>query len=279
MIEISKQLDEYQVEYQVLQEEIQSVQPKVDAFNKLELDNRILNDQIKQLESQNKSLSTQLENSLINVQRLEKLRTSQQCTLNKLEMQMRGMDVAVSTLALFIENLIDTKDIDVPGDVRRILSQYSFVEKEEKSKNFMNLFKSNKVINPNKLMVKSLSTGGISLPNDTIMRTYSLNTTPVNDNNNQLNSPITIFSENDWNQTNVENGYRDVTLPLDKKANVPTKASPTLSIDSGIVTPLSPKESNHPLSNCGVSFTYNGTRELKNIRTLKNFPSKNLNTE
>lgn len=312
------------MEYQVLQEEIQSVQPKDDAINKLENENRILMNRLQQLETQNKSVSSQLEHALLNVQRLEKLRATQQGTINKLELHSRGMDVTVSTLALFVNNLIESKiDVEIPGEVRRILSQYTFFEhttdsygkKEDKSKNLMNIFKRTdtsppKTCNPDKLMIKSLSTGIItSNNNDNVMRTYSLNAN-YNDkhhNNNFFsNSHMNILNEkmksDDWKNRNsnvqvddvtsgtcsssmLENGFtreidnkkllmdNNVSLPLkENRIDIPTKSSPTLSIDSGIVTPSSPKDTNnHPLSNCDIEFIYNGTRELKNIRKLKHF--------
>lgn len=315
-MDISKQLYEYQVEYLVLQEEIQSVQPKVDALNKLESENKALTLQNKELEAQNKSLSTQLEQAHLNLQKLEKLRASQQSAINKLETSSRGMDVTVSTLASFISNLVDGKiDVEIPGDVRRILSQFSFVEnnkaEQQKNKNFMNMFKKHetsppRVINPNKLMVKSLSTGRITLNNDNIIRTNSLNSKASIDNYDKhhnthifsnLQNNMDILSEtfengNSWNNNanisiqveNLENGFhelnkKNVSLPLEKSKNFATKPSPTLSTDSGIETPISPKDPDiHPLSNCDVSFTYSGTRELKNIRTLKHF-SRNSSPE
>lgn len=273
---------------------MQSVQPQVDALHKIELHNKALEEQNKQFEAQNKSLSSQLEKTLISVQKYEKMRTAQQSTINKLEMHARGMDVTISTLASFINNLIEEKhDLEIPGDVQRILTQYSHIE-NNKSKNFMNLFKKHetsppKIINPNKLMVKSLSTGKISLNNDIILRTNNGHADKYFEENNQKNnnffsnSHMDILKEKlnpDWSNGNVaikvdgviENSINNVALALNADKEFSTKPSPTLSIDSGIETPLSPRTSeNHPLSNCGVAFTYNGTRELKNIRTLKNF--------
>lgn len=100
--DITKQLDEYKVEYQVLQEEMVSVQPQVEAIHKLEAQNKILTER-------NKTLMGQLDLSVANVQRLEKTRVLQQAQLNRLEMQSRGLDVTIAALGNFINNLIEEK--------------------------------------------------------------------------------------------------------------------------------------------------------------------------
>lgn len=100
--DITKQLNEYKVEYQVLQEEMQSVQPQVETLHKLETQNKTLTEQ-------NKNLMTQLEIAIGNVQRLEKIRVLQQSQLNKLEMHSRGQEVTIVTLGSFIETLVSTK--------------------------------------------------------------------------------------------------------------------------------------------------------------------------
>ena len=56
-MEMAKQLNEYRVEYQVLQEEMLSVKPQIENMEKLELLN-------KQLTNQNAHLNEQLEVSV-----------------------------------------------------------------------------------------------------------------------------------------------------------------------------------------------------------------------
>ncbi|KAF5296315.1 hypothetical protein FQA39_LY12532 [Lamprigera yunnana] len=294
--DITKQLNEYQVEYQVLQEELASVQPQVEALRKME-------GQIKTLTEQNKALMAQLELTLSNVQRLEKNRTVQQATVNRLEMQNRGLEVTILTLGGFIDSVIDQKiDIDIPDDVRRILSQITYSERHKNElknpqNNLLKMFK-----NPqDKQMVKSLSTGKINVGNlkdgSSISRSNSLtaHSEPPFKSTNKL-SPffsnshnqiiqhklhsqpkidITIQDSDDFSNTSTSNcisinknfsetDEERVSLPLrDDKLNFNNKTSPTNSIDSGVGTPSSPKDVvPHPLSNCDVQFTFNGTREL-----------------
>lgn len=95
--DFNKQLNEYQVEYYVLQEEMASVQPQVDNLHKLEVQNKTLTEQ-------NKALMAQLELALSNVQRLEKNRTLQQASINRMEMHSRGLEVP--TKRIFANNLL-----------------------------------------------------------------------------------------------------------------------------------------------------------------------------
>lgn len=306
-------MNEYKVEYQVLQEEMCSVQPQVEAFHKLEAQNKTLTEQ-------NKKLMTQLELAMGNVQRLEKIRILQQSQVNKLEMHSRAQDVTIITLGSFVDSLVEKKiDIEIPDDVRRILSQIQITErrKSEAKPQQNNLMRMLQKSTPdsgntdNKQMVKSLSTGRINLPqhlcDQNAFRTNSLNTQAAAEifkNKLQKQSPNTsaekiskFFSSSHNNilqqklnaQNNVLNSKIDIKIqefePESKTKNSKEdkvvkpvyeheKVSPTNSIDSGVGTPSSPKSlsliDNHPLSNCDVNFTYNGSRELKNMTNIKN---------
>ena len=121
-MEIGKQLNEYRVEYQVLQEEMLSVKPQIENMEKLEMLN-------KQLTQQNANLTSQLEIALNNLQRVENTRVIQQSSIHKLESQNRSLEVTVATLGAFIQQIIDTRtNIDIPGDVRRIVAQLGVAE-------------------------------------------------------------------------------------------------------------------------------------------------------
>ncbi|KAK2579515.1 hypothetical protein KPH14_010819 [Odynerus spinipes] len=69
-----------------------------------------------------------------NLQRLETARSMQQSVVNKLESQNRSLEVTVTTLGAFIQHLAETRDdIDLPGEVRRIVAQLSVAEKRRNS--------------------------------------------------------------------------------------------------------------------------------------------------
>ncbi|XP_060532714.1 TBC1 domain family member 1 isoform X2 [Cylas formicarius] len=292
--DINKQLDEYKVEYQVLQEEMSAVQPQVEALSKLEAQNKTLTDQ-------NKTLMAQLDMALANVQRLEKTRLLQQARLNRSEMQSRGLEVTVATLANFIGTLIDQKvDVEIPDDVRSIMSKISINEKQKQQEgsqnNLLKMFQQHdNAMSPDRLMVKSLSTGRIALSTNldqSMPRSNSLNANAQNalpaglkreEKKSQFfsSSHSNILEQQRLNnsQSNLPNSRIDIKIQEyennRKNSDVvadDSKVSPTHSVDSGVGTPSSPKTlNNHPLSNCDVNFTYNGTRELKNIKCLKNY--------
>ncbi|VEN42372.1 unnamed protein product [Callosobruchus maculatus] len=313
--DISKQLNEYKVEYQVLHEEMTSVQPQMEALHKLEVQNRTITDQ-------NKSLLNQLESSLANVQRLEKTRVLQQSQLNRLEMQNRALNVTIATLGNFVNELVEQKlDIEIPDDVRRILSQISLTERRQselklQQNNLLKMFQ--RPENSEKIMVKSLSTGKIDIPERKEFRANSLKTQTIVEPNlktQQEKSPTTsteriskFFSSSHntilqqrlncqnsiYNNAkiditvqevddNMRNSEKSNSLPLAGKSESKTdsnKNSPTNSVDSGLSTPSSPRLAEpHPLSNCDVTFTYNGTRELKNIKSITRNASQDITTK
>ncbi|EFA05559.2 TBC1 domain family member 1 isoform X2 [Tribolium castaneum] len=269
--DISKQLNEYKVEYQVLQEEMTSVQPQVEALHKLESQNKTLTEQ-------NKALMAQLELALSNVQRLEKTRTLQQAQLNKLEMHSRALDVTIATLGNFLNTLIEQKvEIEIPDDVRRILNQISYSEKRKSElkpqNNLMKMFQKSE---NDKALVKSLSTGKIMLPvtlDQNILRSNSLEKSPQKTSqffSSSHNHILQQFNNNNKIDIKVQECdlNKSISLPLDSYHE---KVSPCNSVDSGVGTPSSPKPGDHhPLSNCDVNFTFHGTRELKNIKSIRN---------
>lgn len=294
--DLSKQLNEYTVEYQVLQEEMLSVQSQEENLHKLESENKTLREQ-------NKALITQLELALSNVQRLEKTRAMQQSAINKLEVQSRSLDVTIATLANFIHELIENKvNVEIPGEVRRIISQFNFSERmqEEKKHNFMNIFKKSDPkpqVHPNKFMVKSLSTGKIGvggLNDQNMIRSNSLNPNELkhknsffsNSHNHILQQKLLnknsfmnmskidikiqdfIDEEDQSSEPECSSNGNEISFKEKQDCN---KGSPTSSIDSGVCTPVSPKDEPHPLCNRDVNCTY-GTRELKTIKSLKNMP-------
>lgn len=264
--DISKQLNEYKVEYQVIQEEMISVQPQMEALQRFETENKTLREQ-------NKALTAQLEIALSNVQRLEKTRTIQQSNINKLEMQSRTYEVTIATLGSFINSLMERKlDVEIPGDVRRIISQITISERRRSS-----------ILNRNSpekqaAMVKSLSTGRITVAPSSgeVLRSNSLNTAAGGNQQQQKVSQFfsnthTSILQKQLSQQNLlltNNAKIDIKIQDFETPSQDEKSSPTHSVDSGVGTPSSPKDV-HPLSNCGdVNFMFNGTRELKTIKTV-----------
>ena len=61
---------------------------------------------------------------------METTRTLHQTSVHRLESQNRSLEVTITTMGSFIQQLIDSRtDIEIPGDVRRIVAQLSLSEK------------------------------------------------------------------------------------------------------------------------------------------------------
>lgn len=95
---------------------------------------------------------------MANLHRMETTRTHHQSTVHRLESQNRSLEVTICTLGSFIQQLIDSDtDIEIPGDVRRIVAQLSLAEKR---RNNLRSFPSRIPEDNNKYdMKKSNSTG------------------------------------------------------------------------------------------------------------------------
>ncbi|KAF3421065.1 hypothetical protein E2986_11841 [Frieseomelitta varia] len=150
--EITKQLNEYRVEYQVLQEEMMSVKPQIESLEKFKILNKQLTQEVAQL-------NEQLEITMSNLHRLETGRSVQQSTLLKLESHNRSLEVTVATLGAFIQQLSETRpDIEFPGEIRRIIAQLSLAEKRRSTTG--RSFPLKVIEDNNKMgMIKSNSTG------------------------------------------------------------------------------------------------------------------------
>lgn len=74
--------------------------------------------------------------ALSNLHRLETTRSLHQSSVHRLESQNRGLEVTVATLGTFIQQLVDSRtDIEIPGDVRRIVAQLGVAEKRRPNNN------------------------------------------------------------------------------------------------------------------------------------------------
>ncbi|XP_039283914.1 TBC1 domain family member 1 isoform X3 [Nilaparvata lugens] len=123
--DVSKKLFEYGVEYHVLQEEMSTPRPEIRKLEQMEVNN-------KSLMRQNRQLVEQLEIAKANTQRLETTRTSHMMTINKLESQVRSLEVTVSTLGSFIQNISYTNpNIEMPSEIVRIITQLNNSERRK----------------------------------------------------------------------------------------------------------------------------------------------------
>ncbi|KAI5734410.1 hypothetical protein M8J77_006140 [Diaphorina citri] len=125
ILDVSKQLLEYGVEYHVLQEQMSLPKPEQKTIRQLEAMN-------KALLQQNRALHQQLEMATSNVQRLEQNRSTQMAHMNRLETELRSQEVTITTLGNYINNLAYEKtDTVLPNDILRILSQINVLQRRK----------------------------------------------------------------------------------------------------------------------------------------------------
>ncbi|XP_038119584.1 TBC1 domain family member 1 isoform X2 [Culex quinquefasciatus] len=108
--DFSRQLIEYQVEYNVLKEEMTSQNHHLENFNRVK--------------EENQQLETQLQFAQSSLAQLEKTRQAQQNQIQNLQTQVQTLENTVHTLVRFVEHSTESKpDYVLPNEVCRILQQ------------------------------------------------------------------------------------------------------------------------------------------------------------
>ncbi|XP_019890540.2 TBC1 domain family member 4 isoform X1 [Musca domestica] len=118
-LDINKQLMEYNVEYNVLQEEITSTNHHLEMLN--------------QEKSRNSHLEQQLQFAQSSIVQLEKTRSSQQSQITNLQSQVQTLELTIQTLGRYVSHLAERNiDLEIPQEVRRILQQLDDLEKQQR---------------------------------------------------------------------------------------------------------------------------------------------------
>lgn len=211
------------------------------------------------------------------------LKSQLQLYQSKVEPEVKSLEERVITLSKFISTQVELKsDCDFPPEIRRIMQQIEQKENQKRveipyTKKTNSLVKS-KSMNSH-LVDKRLE---LNLPLRSVDENQEVVELHNNNNTNKYSKPI-IKTDEDSRSSK----YSNISLKIDDK--------PSTDSDSGISTPQTPldikqdhktdsKISNgnhlsHPLSNCDVSFTYNGTTKLKTIRPLRANLSRTISTD
>ncbi|XP_073833474.1 PTB_TBC1D1_like and TBC domain-containing protein plx isoform X2 [Musca autumnalis] len=118
-LDINKQLMEYNVEYNVLQEEITSTNHHLEMLN--------------QEKSRNQHLEQQLQFAQSSIVQLEKTRSSQQSQITNLQSQVQSLELTIQTLGRYVSHLAERNiDLEIPQEVRRVLQQLDDLEKQRR---------------------------------------------------------------------------------------------------------------------------------------------------
>lgn len=248
------------------------------------------------------------------IAQLEKTRSSQQSQIQSLQMQVQSLETAVETLGQFMLQLTQKdNDLDMPDDVRRIIQQIGNLDAQRKRPIFMerkigksmsmnanlgfplkvleelenidnsnrskSAFFENTYMQLRKQGIRNRS-NHIEPKSETIRDENhpptldehiksSEETSNLNNNNHNGNSPAVI----DFVRMNRQNDGLDsgIATPLSPKENSITNI--VESIPSGISSIVNDHEPSpelpHPFGNCeDVSFQYSGTTQLKLLRPI-----------
>lgn len=118
-LNITRQLMDYKIEYNVLKEEIRNTNQHLDNLN---IEKR-----------ENKTLQKQLQMAESNVERLENIRHNQQQELQSMQMQVQSLEVTISSLGDYLTSLsIHRTDVDIPTDIRRLLQQLEYQHNQQR---------------------------------------------------------------------------------------------------------------------------------------------------
>ncbi|XP_011203102.2 TBC1 domain family member 4 isoform X2 [Bactrocera dorsalis] len=122
-LDVSKQLTEYNVEYNVLQEEISTANHHLEMLNREK--------------TRNMHLEQQLQFAQSSIAQLEKTRSSQQTQITSLQTQVQSLELTIQTLGHFVTQLAEQNvELELPGDVRRILQQLDDLERQRRRPHF-----------------------------------------------------------------------------------------------------------------------------------------------
>uniref|UniRef100_A0A2M4AA35 Rab-GAP TBC domain-containing protein n=1 Tax=Anopheles triannulatus TaxID=58253 RepID=A0A2M4AA35_9DIPT len=292
--DFSRPLIEYQVEYNVLQEEMTSQNHHLEGYKRLKEDHQ--------------QLATQFQFAQSSLMQLEKTRLAQQEQIQSLQSHVQTLENTVHTLARYIEQTVEAKsDTVLPAEICRILEQMQDLQHQQQlqaQKKRSPIFVDRKIgksISFNSNLGLALNVleeaneqvdgpGGSGTP--TKKKPYFQNSfTQIR----QQRASLWLHKLEECN-TSPEHG--SAGGPASVGTGTGTKILSTSSNnnhnhsdDSGIATPISPQmhapsttpmvaESrplvplsatatfdSHPLSSCGdVSVQYNGTTQLKSLK-------------
>uniref|UniRef100_A0A336MD89 CSON013817 protein n=1 Tax=Culicoides sonorensis TaxID=179676 RepID=A0A336MD89_CULSO len=273
--DISHKLTEYQVEYNVLQEEITSQNHHMENLNRLK--------------ENNQHLENQLEIAQTTLAHLEQQRQSQQSQIQTLQAQIQSMEVTVQTLGRFLSHLQDLNpDLDMPGDIRRIVQQVNYIDQQSRRRPVFLERKIGKSVSVNSHLGLALRV--LEEQNEPPSPDYAPTPTTTH---SKKKSP---FFENTFEQlrqqqqqqrgSNDNNSDSGIATPLSPSNGTNISSSVASSSQSSNNSNKSetesepeslPSSSEHPLSNCSsdINVRFNGTTQLKTKGKILN--SNNIN--
>ncbi|KAG5682535.1 hypothetical protein PVAND_011882 [Polypedilum vanderplanki] len=250
---ISRQLLDYKVEYNVLKEELQNTTQHIEN--------------LKLAREDLKNLHKQIQGAEINIQRLEAIRHSQQQEIITMQLHIQSLESTIQTFGDFLQSLsINRTDIDIPSDIRRLLQQMDQQQNKQQVKRrpvFLDR-KIGKSVSVNSSLGMSLKV--LIEQNENDNQTPPCAVTPISD------SAITsILCER---KRNFEKALDQVKQHSKLMENHDESLEITNQIDEAAIETIEKetieKTLSHPLVCDDVNFQFN-TMQLKTIRSTNTF--------
>lgn len=266
-LNITRQLMDYKIEYNVLKEELQNTSQHVEN--------------LKQAKSENQAIKKQLQIAEGNVERLENIRHTQQQENQSLQIQVQSLEVTIQTLGDYLTSLsIYRTDIDIPTDIRRLLQQleYQHCQQRQQQMKRRPVFLDRKIGKS----VSVTNTLGMSLKVLVEQNEFDHLQTPPSAITPTPPTPSTTPDlQAQPKKKYFERALEQVKQQQEKKAETQPRESPErLVLVEQAAIPETPEPesplgstSSHPLSCSDVNFQFN-TMQLKSIKTTNNVRKK-----
>lgn len=269
-LNISRQLMDYKIEYNVLKEEIRNTNQHVENLKVSHDENNVLKRQLQMAES--------------NIERLENIRHAQQQENQSMQIQIQSLEVTIQTLGDYVNLLsINRTDIDVPTDIRRLLQQLECQHNQQRQQQMKRrpIFLDRKIgksVSVNNSLGMSLKVLVEQNENDAPMQTPPSAITPIP----TTPEPLTPAEAPAPKKKYFEKALEHIKQQQAQKMNatLPSRESPEklrlveqAAIQECTEPEIPIENSSHPLSCSDINFQFN-TMQLKSIKTTNNLRKK-----
>jgi TBC1 domain-containing protein 4 len=262
-LNITRQLMDYKIEYNVLKEEIQNTNQHTEI--------------LKQSKEDSKAVQRQLQIAESNIERLENIRHTQQQDIQSMQIQIQSLEVTIQTLGDYLTSLsIHRTDIDIPTDIRRLLQQLEYQHNQQRQQQMKRrpIFLDRKIgksVSVNNSLGMSLKVLVEQNENDhSLLQTPPSAVTPT-----VTPEPLTPgtkkkYFDKAFEQIKQQQAGKVNSRILNRESPEKPRLIEQASIDEEPNTPTD-ITSDHPLSSCSdINFQFN-TMQLKSIKTTNNF--------
>lgn len=263
-LNISRQLMDYKIEYNVLKEEIRNTSQHVENLKVSREENQVLQRQLKMAES--------------NIERLENIRHTQQQETQSMQIQIQSLEVTIQTLGDYLTSLSTHRnDIDIPTDIRRLLQQLEYQHNQQRQQQMKRrpVFLERKI--GKSVSVSSLGTSLKVLveqnENDSSIQTPTSDITPTIMPEPSAPAPKKKYFEKAFEHIKQQQALKLNTALLNRESPEKLLLVEQAEIQESFEPETQTENSSHPLSCSDINFQFN-TMQLKSLKTTNNLRKK-----